>query len=81
MMVGKGFLPQRGLGNWRQSLVKCFQGLGGKGVWAPVCKAGGMGLEAALLRLELDDFLPRSCQRIGLRAAPSVSRSSYYWGM
>ena len=33
MMVGKGFLPQRGLGNWRQSLVKCFQGLGGKGVW------------------------------------------------
>lgn len=79
-MVGKGFLFQSGLGNWRQSLVKCFQRLGGKGVWAPVCKAGGLGLEAGLLRLELDDFLPRSCRRIGLRAAPSVSGSSYCWG-
>lgn len=41
----------------------------------------GLGLETGLLRLGLEDFLPRAGQRIGLRAAFSVSGSSYLWGM
>lgn len=60
MMVGRRFLPQSGLGNWRQSLVKCFQGLGGKGVLAGDGRLGALGLEAGVLRPEPDDLLPRS---------------------